>query len=126
MEPVSDLLFVYGTLRRGAYRGLKPNPFALRLESEAEWLGPARIHGRLYQVNPEYPGLAPAVEPHETVAGEVWQFSDPDLWRALDAYEGEEYQRVRWPITFPDGSHREGWVYLYASKITTAMAIVAV
>ena len=125
MASAEELLFVYGTLRRGAYRGGRVNPFAQRLEAEAKWLGPARIQGRLYQVNAEYPGLARAERDEEWVTGEVWAFSDAGLWQALDDYEGDEYVRVPWKIVM-DGGERQGWVYLYASRITTAMAIVAV
>ena len=122
MQPAQELLFVYGTLRRGAQRG----GFAARLEAEADWLGAARIRGRLYQVHPDYPGMAEAEGEDEWVAGEVWEFADPALWAALDQYEGEEYVRVRRPVTMANGEPREAWVYLYASKITTAMAMVAV
>ncbi len=126
MVPGSNLLFVYGTLRRGAFRGGVLNPFAARLEAEASWLGAARVRGRLYQVNPDYPGMAKAERDDEWVPGEVWEFSDPELWAALDTYEGDEYVRVLWPVMFAGGEKREAWVYIYASKITTAMAIVAV
>jgi gamma-glutamylcyclotransferase (GGCT)/AIG2-like uncharacterized protein YtfP len=90
MAPAEELLFVYGTLRRGAYRGGQVNPFAQRLQVEATWLGPARIRGLLYQVNAEYPGLAKSESDDEWVTGEVWAFSDPALWKALDDYEGDE------------------------------------
>ncbi len=126
MEPANELLFVYGTLRRGAHRGGKVNPFAVRLENEAAWLGEARAPGRLYQVNPDYPGMAWPESDAEWVKGEVWGFSDPELWRALDDYEGEEYQRVTCTVTMADGGQRAAWVYLYASKITTAMAMLTV
>ena len=121
-----ELLFVYGTLRRGASRGGQPNPYAIRLENEAIWLGAAKAPGRLYQVNPDYPGMAPPLQPGEWVPGEVWQFNSAELWQSLDDYEGEEYARVLSTITLADGTHREAWVYLYASRITTAMARVEV
>ncbi len=120
------LLFVYGTLRRGAFRGGQPNPHAARLETEAIWLGEARVRGRLYQVNPEYPGLAEPQGENDWVKGEVWQFDDDDLWESLDTYEGDEYVRVPWAVTMENGTERFAWVYRYASKITTAMAIVGV
>jgi len=122
----SDLLFVYGTLRRGATRGGERNPYAIRLEQEATWLGTARVPGRLYQVNVDYPGMTPPESEDEWVPGEMWQFSDAELWQALDGYEGDEYSRATCLVTLPNGRHREAWVYLYASKITTAMARVAV
>ena len=59
MEPAKELLFVYGTLRRGASRG----GYAARLEAEAEWLGAAQTPGRLYQVNPDYPGMVKTDNP---------------------------------------------------------------
>ncbi len=119
---MKELLFVYGTLRRGTQRG----GFAARLEAEAAWLGAARVRGRLYQVNPDYPGMAKPADDDDWVAGEVWEFGSPDLWLALDAYEGDEYVRVRWTVTMGSGEEREAWVYLYASKITTAMAMLKV
>jgi len=122
MEPAKELLFVYGTLRRGASRG----GYAARLEAEAEWLSAAQTPGRLYQVNPDYPGMVKADNSRDWVTGEVWAIDDPQLWMALDDYEGTEYVRARCLVTLADGEEREAWVYLYASKITTAMAIVAV
>ena len=122
MQRVTELLFVYGTLRRGSTRG----GFAARLEAEAAWLGAAQVRGSLYQVHPDYPGLAKPQSENDWIIGEVWEFADPALWAALDQYEGAEYVRVRRPVTMANGEHREAWVYLYASKITKAMAIVAV
>ncbi len=122
MQPANELLFVYGTLRRGSTRG----GFAARLEAEAAWLGAAQVRGSLYQVHPDYPGLAEPQSENDWITGEVWEFADPALWAALDQYEGAEYVRVRRLITMANGGQREAFVYLYASKITKAMAIVAV
>lgn len=122
MPPAKESLFVYGTLRRGSTRG----GYAARLEAEATWLGTAQVRGSLYQVNPDYPGLAEPQSDNDWITGEVWEFANPALWAALDQYEGAEYVRVRRPITMANGEPREAWVYLYASKITNAMAIVAV
>ena len=127
MPPATELLFVYGTLRRGSTRG----GFAARLEAEADWLGAAQVRGSLYQVHPDYPGLAEPQSENDWITGEVWEFADPALWAALDQYEGAEYVRVRRPVTITNGEMangepREAWVYLYASKITKAMAIVSV
>ena len=126
MAHPKELLFVYGTLRRGAFRDGQPSYFAQRLEAEADWLGPARVPGKLYQVNPEYPGLAPPEQETDWVHGEVWQFADRELWQALDNYEGEEYLRSPTVAVMASEEMRPVWVYLYASKITTAMAIVEV
>ena len=127
MPHARELLFVYGTLRRGSTRG----GFAARLEAEASWLGAAQIRGSLYQVHADYPGLAEPQSENNWITGEVWEFADPALWAALDQYEGAEYVRVRRPVTITNGEMANGeqpeaWVYLYASKITNAMAIVAV
>ena len=127
MPHARELLFVYGTLRRGSTRG----GFAARLEAEAAWRGAAQVRGSLYQVHPDYPGLVEPQSENDWITGEVWEFDDPALWAALDLYEGAEYVRVRRAITITNGEmangeQQEAFVYLYASKITKAMAIVAV
>jgi gamma-glutamylcyclotransferase (GGCT)/AIG2-like uncharacterized protein YtfP len=82
-------LFVYGTLRRG-YR----NRYARLLAERSDFLGPARVQGRLYQLH-SYPGLrlhhgAP------WIAGELFRLRDArPLLSVLDRYEGSEYRRVR-------------------------------
>jgi gamma-glutamylcyclotransferase (GGCT)/AIG2-like uncharacterized protein YtfP len=111
-EPV--LLFVYGQLRRG-HLGWR----RLRLASRVEWLGKARIHGRLYHLG-DYPALI--VGRRGIVHGELLAFRDAALWRALDRYERfdperlitSEYRRVEVDLL---KSGRRAWAYAYNRPI---------
>jgi len=94
----TELVFVYGTLRRGASN-------AFRMDG-AEWQGVRVVSGALYQVS-WYPGvtLDPGAPP---VLGELWSVSREKL-RELDEFEGvpegategDEYRRVRATVTLP-------------------------
>lgn len=76
-------VFVYGTLRRG---GSNHHRMA-----GATWLGEAKVRGRLYAVS-----WYPALRLDDTAAwvqGDVFEMDDETL-AALDAFEGDEYERV--------------------------------
>ena len=121
-DAMGSLLFVYGTLRRGAEDGLGRSPRRM-LEREAEWLGPARFTGRLFDLG-AYPGAVPDPSGRDWVLGELLRLSRPGAaLDRLDAYEGcpagardGEYRRERlW-------SERLGalwaWVYVYNRSVT--------
>ncbi|MDQ4419233.1 gamma-glutamylcyclotransferase [Sphingobium sp. DEHP117] len=110
----SELLFVYGTLRRGC-----DNQQAHRLHSESSWLGTGLARGRLYRVD-WYPALV-ADQEAGWVAGDILRMADPDATLAwLDAYEEcgpafpqpQEYRREPIDIVFA-GAQVRAWAYLY-------------
>jgi len=111
----TDLLFVYGTLRRSAGSGTHP------LLARAGFVGEARWPGRLYLVD-GYPGAVPDETCADGVRGELYLLTDPaaDL-ATLDAYEecgpawgaDAEYVRTVTRVTLADGSRRDAWIYLY-------------
>ncbi|WP_017669568.1 gamma-glutamylcyclotransferase family protein [Blastomonas sp. AAP53] len=75
-----DLLFVYGTLRRGS-----DHPNAARLAQDSEWLSTATLTGTLYRVS-WHPALV--LEGTDTVTGDLLRLHDPAAslsW--LDAFE---------------------------------------
>ena len=76
-------VFVYGTLRMGG-----SNHARMR---GARFVGPAEVRGRLYRVG-AYPGLI-LDETAGGVSGEVYEVDD-NLLAELDAFEGDEYERV--------------------------------
>lgn len=91
-EPASgELVFVYGTLRRGGSN-------AFRMDG-AEFVGRGRAEGKLYAIS-WYPGLVLGRN-SGWVTGEVYRVS-PEQLRALDEFEGisaneiegAEYRRV--------------------------------
>ncbi len=100
-------LFVYGTLRRGSR-----NRFARLLESQARFVGNARMQGRLYNFG-RYPGVTPSDGPGDWVRGEVFRLAQPATMLAkLDAYEGPRFGRAPQRVYMPSGMQL-AWVYLY-------------
>lgn len=76
----TDLLFVYGTLRRGS-----DHANAARLARESAWLGHATLSGTLYRVT-WHPALV--LDGEDTITGDLLRLTDPAAslpW--LDAFE---------------------------------------
>lgn len=117
----TDLLFVYGTLRLGC-----GGAEARKLNVEAEWLGQARLRGRLYRVD-WYPALVMAHGEAGYVIGDMFRMADPAATLAwLDSYEEcgpdfpepQEYRRVIAETERLDGSGTlHAWVYVYACAV---------
>ncbi len=77
------LLFVYGTLRRGA-----GHPMHDRLSRHARLLGTASTAGRLLDTG-RYPAAVSAECDDDRIHGELFELDDPgDVWPWLDEYEG--------------------------------------
>jgi gamma-glutamylcyclotransferase (GGCT)/AIG2-like uncharacterized protein YtfP len=119
--PMTDRLFVYGTLMRGF-----DHPMAQLLSRGAEFIGEARCRGRLYLVK-HYPGLVLSDEPADVVFGELYRMRQPaELLREFDIYEacGEgfaeptEYVRRMLPVTRGGAPAEEAWTYLYNWPVT--------
>lgn len=106
----TDLLFVYGTLRRAAR-----NPFANQLHRTSTFVGDATLPGRLYRVS-WYPAAVHDPTADTFVAGEVFRLHDPArLLADLDDYEDVPsglYVRQALPVTLL-GQTLTAWVYLY-------------
>lgn len=98
--PFSDLVFVYGTLRRGEYNH--------------RYLSGARRRG-VYRTSPGYTlldlGDYPAVISggRTAIVGEVYAINDALLNR-LDRLEGYPHEYTRERISTPYGP---AWIYLY-------------
>ena len=109
---MSDLLFVYGALRRGA-----SNDWRMK---DADWLGAAEVAGTLVKID-WYPGLA--LGDGGIVKGEVYEIG-PELLKELDEFEGigleddrnGEYQRIRAEVSL-GGEMREVWIYEWLKGI---------
>ncbi len=101
----AEHLFVYGTLRRGC-----DNRFARLLAERAQFIGPARVAGRLYDFG-SYPGARRASVPGEWIVGEIFRLDEPgELLAALDEYEGPEFERTM--VSTQDAL--DCWIYWYA------------
>ncbi|GAA5483497.1 gamma-glutamylcyclotransferase family protein [Haloferula sargassicola] len=108
---MNDVVWVYGTLRRGASNGH-------RMEG-AEYLGPAAVHGRLFLIDTfrdfAYPALIPDADAG-LVVGDAFSVP-PQILAGLDDFEGEEYDRVKLslidPTTGKEHSLPQAWAYVW-------------
>lgn len=118
-----DLLFVYGTLLRG-----QTAPLSRALAQFGEFLGDATVEGELYSLG-RYPGFTGTDATGSqgamaVVRGELFRVTQPDLWRAFDAYEGPEYERVvRRATVFSTGEVLETWIYRYVGDLAGRVRI---
>lgn len=112
MSSVSHL-FVYGTLKSTAPR----NRFARYLADNADLAGRALIPGRLYGLK-RYPALRPPQSEEDWVQGEVFRLRTPvPTLQKLDAYEAQEYRRVRRLATLEGGHAVRCWVYIFRQAL---------
>ncbi len=113
-----DLLFVYGTLRRGS-----DHANAARLASQSDWLGTATLAGALYRVS-WHPALV--LGGTDRVSGDLVRLHNPSAsmpW--LDAFEGcgqsnpppHDYRREICAVTTSDGS-ANAMVYIWNLPLT--------
>ena len=117
--PVTDRLFVYGTLRRSVGHAMHR-----WLGAHADYEGLATFQGVLYDLG-SYPGVLPSSNPADRVIGEVYRLHDNAgrrVLRQLDAYEDydpdnvamSQYRREQRPVILePDGQTVQAWIYLY-------------
>ncbi|WP_428607532.1 gamma-glutamylcyclotransferase family protein [Sedimenticola sp.] len=121
-----DLLFVYGTLLRGA-----GHPMHQLLLEQSDFHSSGRLQARLYRVT-DYPGAVLADHSDDWVQGEIYRLHHPlRLLTQLDRYEGcspddpqpQEYRREVQPIRLADGATLSAWVYLYQGD-TTALPLI--
>lgn len=112
-----DMLFVYGTLRRGASNDLSNFGGASFVES-------ATIAGRLYGVG-WFPGVKlpePDSEEDDRVVGDVFLLNDDNVVVQLDTYEG--YPNLYDRSVVETDNERKVWVYTYNPSVSEDSRIV--
>ena len=122
-----DLLFVYGTLRRGGGRRMHGV-----LARGAELVDLAVLRGQLFVVA-SYPGVVRSDRVEDVVHGEVYRLREPQaLLRRLDRYEGCDpndpsapYRRSLERVTLAGGDEIRAWVYLYMQSTCALRRIVS-
>ena len=111
---MSELIFVYGALRKGA-----SNDWRMK---GARWLGAAEVEGMLVKID-WYPGLV--LQGKGKVKGEVYEVN-AELLEELDAFEGigledernGEYRRIRVGVLIEgEKVSREVWIYEWLKGI---------
>jgi gamma-glutamylcyclotransferase (GGCT)/AIG2-like uncharacterized protein YtfP len=109
---LSDLLFVYGTLRPGAaMHGL--------IEGRVTVIGAATVPGSLVDLG-AFPALVEATGPGERVHGALCEIPHGDLealFDVLDRYEGETFERLLDEVSGPRGA-AQAWLYRWRGDPT--------
>src|SRR4029450_5125970 len=111
-------IFVYGTLRRGA-------AMHALLAPGAEWVGRARMRGRLYDLG-AFPGFG-AGRAGEWVQGELYRLTgDPaPLLDSLDRYEGTAFRREMREAVRDGGVRVPAYVYAFTGSVRGRRGIAA-
>ena len=111
-----ELLFVYGTLRRG---GVNAMPL---LYPDSAFVGNASVRGRLYDMG-GYPAIV-FDDDAGPVAGEVYTI-DGETLQALDEFEASaEYARMRITIEL-NGSKTSCWAYSPKPELRIGKELIA-
>lgn len=123
---MSDLLFVYGTLRRACPTGAHQKYLA-----NAEFVDKGSVRGLLYRVS-YYPALV-LDQTGDPVIGEIYRLCDSHQLARLDAYEectypalpGQEYQRCLVEVESGQGKRYSAWVYTYLRSLASLPLIAS-
>jgi gamma-glutamylcyclotransferase (GGCT)/AIG2-like uncharacterized protein YtfP len=121
---MSQLLFVYGTLRR-----LSRHPMAKFLAERARFVGEGTVPGQLFNLG-RYPGLVESWAASDRVVGDVYELDDgSETLRDLDSYEQAEaplpsfFERGLAEVTLADGRHLRAMVYWFRGPVTEAQRL---
>lgn len=111
---MNNLVYVYGTLMLSS-----GHPMGAKLASEADFIGLAKVHGRLYDFG-KWPGLYLSDDPSEIVHGEAWRLRSPASLAWMDEYEGirpdvaqPEYERIQHRVTIEELGTAVASLYAY-------------
>ena len=124
--PVSEKVFVYGTLMGGFDRRRRAG-----IDTRMRLIGRGSIEAALYDLG-IFPAAIPA--PGSRVWGEVYEVEDdPSVLAKLDEIEGYRpaepdaslYTRGQVPVTFDDGRVDVAWVYFYNAPLGRAERIAS-
>jgi len=113
---MTDLLFVYGTLRQDSRHEMYRE-----LARHAAYIGMGRVRGTLRDLG-EYPGLVDRGGGDAEVHGELYELEEPERTLALlDEYEGcgphdpepHEFVRKEAEVLTESPDAVRAWVYVY-------------
>jgi gamma-glutamylcyclotransferase (GGCT)/AIG2-like uncharacterized protein YtfP len=124
----NDLLFVYGTLRKGERADLRSQVH----QHDVVFCGMDVINGELYHLH-SYPGVKTTPqdifnESMPCVTGEVFRITHPSIIAFLDAYEGYNSDRPESGLydrlQTKTAAGRLVWVYTYNGPVTSEQLIL--
>ena len=107
---VGDLLFVYGTLRRGERADLSRH----EKEFGVSYVGEDKVNGKIFNLG-YYPGAKAESGSFDAdnpvISGDVFKLEDASIITMLDHYEG--YPHLYNRIETEAASGETVWVYIY-------------
>jgi gamma-glutamylcyclotransferase (GGCT)/AIG2-like uncharacterized protein YtfP len=106
MASARELVFVYGTLRRGG-----SNHFRM---SGSGFVAAATVRGRLYRID-WYPGLV-LDKAGDEISGEVYAVG-PERMDQLDEFEGGEYRRASVAVRSTSGETMHAWAWEWRESV---------
>ena len=111
---MNNVVYVYGTLMLSS-----GHPMGVKLASEADFIGLARVQGRLYDFG-KWPGLYLSEDPSDIVHGEAWRLRSSASLVWMDEYEGirpgvaqPEYERIQHRVTIEELGTAVASLYAY-------------
>jgi gamma-glutamylcyclotransferase (GGCT)/AIG2-like uncharacterized protein YtfP len=113
LAPPADLLFVYGTLRRGFGR------HGLLGRLGARYAGMGTVQGELFHLG-DFPGAQRSNSASARIVGELYRLPSPSrAFRTLDKVEGfcprdpasSLFARETTEVVFTEGGRAVAWVY---------------
>lgn len=120
MDSNAELVFVYGTLRRGG-----SNHFRM---ANAQFVSTGTIRGRMYRID-WYPGLI-LDEAGDEIHGEVYtvdteELQTLDIFEGVSAgeYEGSEYRRVQTTVVQQDSMILTAWVWEWLGRVDESQKV---
>jgi len=121
-----ELLFVYGSLRRGLN-----HPLHQVLSAHAEFVADAACPGQLFDLG-LYPGAVFEPRAGDSIQGEIYRLTDAaTVLAALDAYEEctpafaqpHEFERIRVSVRAAGGGECLAWAYAFRADLDFANPI---
>jgi gamma-glutamylcyclotransferase (GGCT)/AIG2-like uncharacterized protein YtfP len=100
-----ELLFVYGSLRRGF------GAQGLMRRLRARYLGKGSVEGQLFDVG-RFPAAVKAPRSRMRVVGELYRMPSANRsFLRLDQYEGRSYSRDLAEVELQNGKRTRAWIY---------------
>lgn len=123
---MNQLVYVYGTLMLSS-----GHPMGAKLASEADFIGLARVQGRLYDFG-KWPGLSLSGDTSDVVHGEAWRLRSDESLAWMDEYEGirpgvaqPEYERIQNRVTIEELGTAVASLYAYRWPIDHGRRILS-
>lgn len=128
MDTSKQLLFVYGTLRKGSNHAMQRV-----LAQHSQYFGDGQIDAELFDLG-SYPGIMLHPIGYRRTLGDLIALNsgeEMEILALLDEYEGcgpydpepHEYRRQRVRITNSHGDNVEAWAYVLQTLPSTAVLI---